>query len=520
MALHYVFDVSNDRLVWDVGHQAYIHKLLTGRKEKFNTIRKHGGLSGFPKMSESEFDHFGTGHSSTSISAVMGMAAADQLKGIDRQHIAVIGDGSLTGGMAFEALNNLGASNANVLVVVNDNQIGIDPNLGAVNAHLNKINPENNIFTSLELSYSGPIDGHDVIALVDELEWQKCRNIPRVLHIKTVKGKGYTDAEQEQTKWHSVKYVKIDPNAPAEPKTKYQDVFGETLLELADQHSDLVAITPAMPSGSSMDLMMKKYPERVYDVGIAEQHAITFAAGLAKEGVIPFCVIYSSFAQRAYDQIIHDVALQNLPVVICLDRAGLVGEDGATHHGVFDIAFLRSIPNLTILSPMDAVELRSAMHYAATHKRGPIVIRYPKGKTHLKDWKSEIRKISLPSHRTIRRGIKTAVVSVGSIGIEAEKAIALSGLDIHQIDLRCIKPVDHRLIEELSTFSTVITLEEGVIEGGIGEHLASLLEQISFKGNIKTLGIPDQFIEHGSIEELRYALGLDAESLSVLFRGL
>lgn len=520
VALHYVFDLSNDRLVWDVGHQAYIHKLLTGRKDQFNSIRKHGGLSGFPKISESDYDHFGTGHSSTSISAVMGMAAADEIKEIDRQHIAVIGDGSLTGGMAYEALNNLGASNANVLVIVNDNQIGIDPNLGAVNAHLNKIDPENNIFTSLDLSYSGPLDGHDVIALVDELEWQKCRSIPRVLHIKTIKGKGYEDAEKEQTKWHSVKYVKIDPNAPEEPKTKYQDVFGETLLELADQHSDLVAITPAMPSGSSIDLMMKKYPQRVYDVGIAEQHAITFAAGLAKEGVTPFCVIYSSFAQRAYDQIIHDVALQNLPVVICLDRAGLVGEDGATHHGVFDIAFLRSIPNLTILSPMDAIELRSAMHYAAKHKSGPIVIRYPKGKIHLNEWKTDLNEIAVPSYRTLRKGEGIALVSVGSIGIEAEKAIAQSGLNIHHIDLRCIKPIDPKIIEVLASFDTVITLEEGAIEGGIGEFIAVQLEQTSFKGNVKILGIPDHFVEHGSVSELRDELGLSAEKLSQLFLDL
>lgn len=514
VALHYVFDIDSDKLVWDVGHQSYIHKILTGRKNEIRTIRKHKGLSGFPNISESTHDHFGTGHSSTSISAAMGMAAASQLKGIDRQHIAVIGDGSLTGGMAFEALNNLGVSNANVLVIVNDNQIGIDPNLGAINRHLNKIDPENNIFTSLDLAYSGPLDGHDVIALVNELEYQKCRDIPRVLHINTIKGKGFEDAEKEQTKWHSVKYVKIDPAAPESPKTKYQDVFGQTLLELADSYVDLVAITPAMPSGSSLDLMMQKHPERVFDVGIAEQHAVTFAAGLAKEGAIPFCVIYSSFAQRAYDQIIHDVALQNLPVVLCLDRAGLVGEDGATHHGVFDIAFLRSIPNLTILSPMDASELRSAMHFAVNYRNGPIVIRYPKGKIHIENWKDSDVSADHTTYRVISPGSGAAMVSVGSIGLEVQKAISKTGKNIHHIDLRCIKPLNQGLMEALMQFDTVITVEEGVLEGGIGEAIVAQLEERSYQGNVKTLGIPDKFIEHGSIQELREEIGLSAEAIS------
>lgn len=515
VALHYVFDFEQDKLVWDVGHQAYIHKLLTGRKELFSSIRKYKGLSGFPKISESNWDHFGTGHSSTSISAVMGMAAAAELKQIDRQHIAVIGDGSLTGGMAFEALNNLGASNANVLIIVNDNQIGIDPNPGAVNAHLNVINPENNVFTALDLSYTGPIDGHDVIALVKELEWQKCRNIPRVLHIKTLKGKGYEQAELEQTKWHSVKYVKIVSHTEQAEGEKFPDVFGKELLKLAKADERIVAITPAMPSGSSLNAMLEQMPQRVFDVGIAEQHAVTFAAGLALEGIRPFCVIYSSFLQRAYDQIIHDVALQNIPVVFCLDRAGLVGEDGATHHGVFDLAYMSGIPNMTIISPMDAAQLKSSMKWAVKYIQGPVAIRYPKSAA----IKGDDSNIELGKGRCLIKGNKIAILSIGEIGTEVSEAIKLAGAvgKVAHYDLVFAKPLDTELIRQVfNTFNSVITLEEGCFIGGIGERIASLAIDMRFKGKLIHKALPDQFIEHGSVQELRVEIGIDAKSLSEL----
>ena len=524
VALHYVYDLPSDKLVWDVGHQAYIHKLLTGRKSAFDTIRKFGGLSGFPKVDESAFDHFGTGHSSTSISAVMGMAEAALLNNKTNTHIAVIGDGSLTGGMAFEALNNLGVSKANVLVVVNDNQMGIDPNLGAINTHLNEIDGITpNLFENLGLNYHGPVDGHNVLELVAIFEKQRQESGPQVLHIKTLKGKGYEPAEKAQTDWHSVSYVKIDPNGQknknpesSEKPLKFQEVFGHTLLEIAEKDERVVGITPAMPSGSSMKIMMEAMPHRVFDVGIAEQHAVTFAAGLALEGKRPFCNIYSSFAQRAYDQIIHDVALQNIPVIFCLDRAGLVGADGPTHHGTFDLAFLNAVPNLIILSPMDEHELRNMMYWAVDYTDGPVVIRYPRGRGSLVDYNNEIQPLEVGSLRTLCTGNKLAVISIGQIGVEVQKAIVNNKLtnQITHIDARFMKPLDlSKITEILRSFDTIITVEESCLLGGFGQQIKALAQDSLYKGTITSLGLPDVFVEHGEIDELRAKYGIDAEGI-------
>lgn len=524
VALHYVYDLPSDKLVWDVGHQAYIHKLLTGRKSAFDTIRKFEGLSGFPKIDESAFDHFGTGHSSTSISAVMGMAEAALLNNKTNTHIAVIGDGSLTGGMAFEALNNLGVSKANVLVVVNDNQMGIDPNLGAINTHLNEIDGITpNLFENLGLNYHGPVDGHNVLELVAIFEKQRQESGPQVLHIKTLKGKGYEPAEKAQTDWHSVSYVKIDPNGQknknpesSEKPLKFQEVFGHTLLEIAEKDERVVGITPAMPSGSSMKIMMEAMPHRVFDVGIAEQHAVTFAAGLALEGKRPFCNIYSSFAQRAYDQIIHDVALQNIPVIFCLDRAGLVGADGPTHHGTFDLAFLNAVPNLIILSPMDEHELRNMMYWAVDYTDGPVVIRYPRGRGSLVDYNNEIQPLEVGSLRTLCTGNKLAVISIGQIGVEVQKAIVNNKLtnQITHIDARFMKPLDlSKITEILRSFDTIITVEESCLLGGFGQQIKALAQDSLYKGTITSLGLPDVFVEHGEIDELRAKYGIDAEGI-------
>ena len=524
VALHYVYDLPSDKLVWDVGHQAYIHKLLTGRKSAFDTIRKFEGLSGFPKIDESAFDHFGTGHSSTSISAVMGMAEAALLNNKTNTHIAVIGDGSLTGGMAFEALNNLGVSKANVLVVVNDNQMGIDPNLGAINTHLNEIDGITpNLFENLGLNYHGPVDGHNVLELVAIFEKQRQESGPQVLHIKTLKGKGYEPAEKAQTDWHSVSYVKIDPNGQknknpesSEKPLKFQEVFGYTLLEIAEKDERVVGITPAMPSGSSMKIMMEAMPHRVFDVGIAEQHAVTFAAGLALEGKRPFCNIYSSFAQRAYDQIIHDVALQNIPVIFCLDRAGLVGADGPTHHGTFDLAFLNAVPNLIILSPMDEHELRNMMYWAVDYTDGPVVIRYPRGRGSLVDYNNEIQPLEVGSLRTLCTGNKLAVISIGQIGVEVQKAIVNNKLtnQITHIDARFMKPLDlSKITEILRSFDTIITVEESCLLGGFGQQIKALAQDSLYKGTITSLGLPDVFVEHGEIDELRAKYGIDAEGI-------
>ena len=519
VALHYVFDFSSDKLVWDVGHQAYIHKLLSGRVDSFHTIRKKDGLSGFPKLEESAMDHFGTGHSSTSISAAMGMAQAALLNDIQRQHIAVIGDGSLTGGMAFEALNNLGVSASNVLVVVNDNQMGIDPNLGAVNQHLEQIETaKQNLFENLNLEYSGPLDGHDVLSLVQLFEEHKELNYPRVIHLKTQKGKGYGPAEEEQTKWHSVKYVKIKPETKDDPLPRLQDVFGSCLLKLAESDERVVGITPAMPSGSSMNRMMERFADRVFDVGIAEQHAVTFAAGLALEGKRPFCHIYSSFAQRAYDQIIHDVALQNIPVILCLDRAGLVGEDGPTHHGVFDLVSLLPIPNLTILSPMDEFELERAMHWSIDHLKGPVVIRYPKtrgsGVDHVQGQGSFLKA------RQLNAGNKLAVLTVGVMGVQVQNALSNSSeSEITHIDLRTVKPLDTEVIEQvLQQFDKVVCIEDAAMDGGVGMRIAQIAEHISYSGKLILRGIPDHFVGHGTLEELWEDVGLDVESIHQLLQ--
>ncbi len=527
VALHYVYYLPEDKLVWDVGHQAYIHKLLTGRKADFDTIRKLDGLSGFPKIDESEYDHFGTGHSSTSISACMGMAEAALLDGKNNQHVAIIGDGSLTGGMAFEALNNLGVSKANVLVVVNDNQMGIDPNIGAINTHLNEIDGiAPNLFENLSLDYDGPYDGHDVLALLDFFNKQKKKRGPSVLHIKTVKGKGYEPAEKAQTDWHSVSYVKIDPLKPQTLEVKplkFQEVFGHTLLELAQMDDRVVGITPAMPSGSSMKIMMEAMPHRVFDVGIAEQHAVTFAAGLALEGKRPFCNIYSSFAQRAYDQIIHDVALQNIPVIFCLDRAGLVGADGPTHHGAFDLAYLDAIPNLTILSPMDEHELRNMMYWAKDHTEGPVVIRYPRGRGSQIDYQNEIKTFSVPSSRILTSGHKIAVVSLGQIGIEVQKTIVKQNLEdkVTHIDARFMKPLDLKTIgETFRNFEKIITVEDSCLLGGFGQQIKVLAQDSLYKGTITSLGLPDIFVEHGEIGELRAKYGLDTNGIGKVMLNL
>ena len=544
VALHYVYDFGKnecswgheqpqhetsqtDKLVWDVGHQAYIHKLLTGRKSEFDTIRKLDGLSGFPKMDESEYDHFGTGHSSTSISAILGMAEGALLNNKNNKHIAVIGDGSLTGGMAFEALNNLGVSKANVLLIVNDNQMGIDPNLGAINTHLEEIDGiKPNLFENLGLPYEGPTDGHDVLELISIFEKQKLENGPQVLHIKTLKGKGYEPAEKAQADWHSVSYVKIDPLKPETLEVKplkFQEVFGHTLLELAEKDERVVGITPAMPSGSSMKIMMEAMPHRIFDVGIAEQHAVTFAAGLALEGKRPFCNIYSTFAQRAYDQIIHDVALQNIPVIFCLDRAGLVGADGPTHHGTFDLAFLNAIPNLTILSPMDEHELRDMMYWAVDYTDGPVVIRYPRGRGSQIDYKNEIKPLMVPSSRMLTTGQNIAVISIGQIGTEVQNAIIKNSLEnkVTHIDARCMKPLDLKVLgETFRRFEKIITIEESCLLGGFGQQVKALALDSQYTGTITSLGLPDEFVEHGEIDELRAKYGLDAEGIGELVSSL
>jgi 1-deoxy-D-xylulose-5-phosphate synthase len=450
IALHYVFDTPQDLLVWDVGHQAYGHKILTGRRDVFHTNRDLDGISGFPKRSESEYDTFGVGHSSTAISAALGMAMASQLKGETRKHIAVVGDASIASGMAFEALNHAGVSGADLLVILNDNAIGIDPAVGALKDYLTKTKSgketgRDNIFESLNFDYSGPIDGHDLPLLLEELERQKGLKGPRLLHVRTVKGKGLKQAEQDQVRYHAPgKFDKITGDIPDKDDSqlppKFQDVFGHTLVELAQQNDKIVGITPAMPTGSSMKIMMEAFPDRAFDVGIAEQHAVTLAAGMATQGLVPFCNIYSTFLQRAYDQVIHDVALQKLPVIFCLDRAGLVGQDGATHHGNFDLAFLNCIPDIITAAPMDAVELRNIMYTAQLGLELPIAIRYPRGRGTLTDWKQPFEKIALGKARMLHQGKRIAVLSIGTIGVMVQELIAQEHLDITHIDVRFLKP--------------------------------------------------------------------------------
>ena len=526
LALHYVFDTPKDKLIWDVGHQAYGHKILTGRKEIFDSNRQLGGISGFPKRSESPYDDFGTGHSSTAISAILGMAMASQLMGeTERQHIAVVGDASIASGMAFEGLNHLGVSDANVLIVLNDNAIGIDPSVGALKNYLTQVKAgqaeDGNLFECLNLNYSGPIDGHDIPALVGEMQRLKKIKGPRLLHITTTKGKGLKKAEQQQVVYHAPgKFDKHTgeriKNSLEEGPPKYQDVFGHTLVELAQKNPKIVGITPAMPTGSSLKLMMDLMPQRAFDVGIAEQHALTLAAGMATQGMIPFCTIYSTFLQRAYDQLIHDVALQSLPVVLCLDRAGLVGQDGPTHHGVFDLAFLRCIPNMALFSPMDEMELRNIMYTAQLGLQGPLAIRYPRGRGTNLEWRQGFRPIEIGSGRCLVAGDKVAVLSLGPIGHRVTRALAK--LDhphgAGHFDMRFAKPLDKSLLDVIfDAYERVITVEDGCKIGGFG---SAVVEYANEKGRsipIEVLGIPDHFVEHGSMEETHKLAGIDFDSL-------
>lgn len=527
IALHYVFNTPEDLLVWDVGHQAYGHKILTDRREKFDTNRQLGGISGFPKRSESIYDTFGVGHSSTSISAALGMAIASNLKGdFEKQHIAVIGDASIASGMAFEGLNHAGVTDANLLVILNDNAIGIDPSVGALKNYFTALkegkNPkENNMIKSLNFDYSGPIDGHDVFALVKELRRLKKIKGPKFLHIITTKGKGLQQAEDNQVVYHAPGKFdaltgNIHPKSEAHLPPKYQDVFGLTLVELARKNEKIIGITPAMPTGSSLKYMMDEFPNRALDVGIAEQHAVTLSAGMATQGMIVFCNIYSTFLQRAYDQIIHDVALQNLPVIFCLDRAGLVGEDGPTHHGAFDIAYLRCIPNMVVYAPLNEVQLRNILFTVQLGLNHPIAIRYPRGRGVNIDWKKTFKEITIGKGHRLKAGKEIAILSTGTIGNNVIKAIdEIDDLDsIAHYDFGFVKPLDTPLLHTIfSTFQMVITIEDGTIKGGFGSAIIEFASENNYKSNIRTLGIPDEFIEHGTIAELQKACGIDVASI-------
>jgi 1-deoxy-D-xylulose-5-phosphate synthase len=556
VALHYAFNTPKDQLIWDVGHQAYGHKILTGRKDVFHTNRKYKGLSGFPKRSESIYDTFGVGHSSTSVSAGVGMAVANKLQGRkDIHHIAVIGDGAMTAGMAFEGLNHGGVTNSNILVVLNDNCMSIDPNVGALKEYLtdittshtyNKVKNEvwkllgkiskfgpnaqaaaqkvsdmiktgllkqSNMFESLNFRYFGPVDGHDVIGLTNVLKDLKDIPGPKILHAVTMKGKGYKFSEEgNQTVWHSPgkfnketgEIIKIIPKSPQPPK--YQDVFGHTMVELAELNEKIVGITPAMPSGCSLNIMMKAMPERAFDVGIAEQHAVTFSAGMATQGLIPFCNIYSSFMQRAYDQVIHDVALQKLHVVFCLDRGGLVGADGATHHGAFDLAYMRCVPNMIVSAPMNEEELRNLMYTAQLKNQGPFSIRYPRGEGVMTDWRKPFKEITIGTGRKVKSGNDIAILSIGTIGNEALLAcneLQDAGIDAALYDMRFVKPIDETMLHEVfGKFAHVITVEDGCINGGFGSAVIEFMTDNNYKAQVVRLGIPDRFIDHGTQPEL------------------
>ncbi|APY10751.1 1-deoxy-D-xylulose-5-phosphate synthase [Seonamhaeicola sp. S2-3] len=526
IALHYVFNTPEDLLVWDVGHQAYGHKILTGRKNIFDTNRQLGGISGFPKRDESEYDTFGVGHSSTSISATLGMAIASKLKGENKHHIAVIGDASIASGMAFEALNHAGVTDANLLVILNDNAIGIDPSVGALKQYLTNVKKgtqkRNNIIKALNFDYSGPIDGHDINKIISELERLKNVKGPKLLHIITTKGKGLKQAEIDQVKYHApgkfnATTGEVIIKSETKEPPKYQDVFGHTLVELAKKNKKIIGITPAMPTGSSLKYMMQQIPERAFDVGIAEQHAVTLAAGMATQGLIPFCNIYSTFLQRAYDQIIHDVALQNLPVIFCLDRAGLVGEDGATHHGVFDLAYLRCIPNLVIFAPRNEIELRNIMYTAQLKLKQPIAIRYPRGRGTTTNWKQPFNEIEIGKGIQLKKGRNLAILSIGTIAKNITEAI--TELNVSHYDMRFLKPLDETLLHEVfKTHKTIITVEDGTVKGGFGSAVVEFASENNYKNAIKTLGVPDNFIEHGTIYELQKLLGLDIDSLKSLFK--
>lgn len=566
-AIHYVFNTPYDQLVWDVGHQAYGHKILTGRRDHFHTNRKYKGISGFPKRSESDYDTFGVGHSSTSISGALGMAVASRLKGEpDRQVVAVIGDGAMTAGLAFEGLNHGGAEDANVLVILNDNCMSIDPNVGALKEYLtdittshtyNKVKDEvwnllgkvskfgpnaqsiahkiseslkgslikeSNLFEALNWRYFGPIDGHDVEYMVKVLRDLRDIPGPKILHVVTMKGKGYEPAEKgSPTKWHAPgifnketgEIVKIVPKSPQPPL--YQDVFGHTIIELAEKNEKIVGVTPAMPSGCSLKFMMEAMPKRAFDVGIAEQHAVTFSAGMATQGLIPFCNIYSSFMQRAFDQVVHDVALQNLHVVLCLDRGGLVGADGATHHGAYDIAYMRCIPNMIVASPMNESELRNLMYTAQYENYGVFSIRYPRGNGMLVDWKTPMKLLKVGTGRKVRGGEDVAFLTIGPIGNNALKAceeLQEKGISAALYDMRFAKPIDEVLLHEVfSKFKHVITVEDGCIQGGMGSAVLEFMADNGYQAQVKRLGIPDAFIEHGTQDELYAECGFDANAM-------
>jgi len=560
VALHYIFNTPYDQLVWDVGHQAYGHKILTGRRDVFHTNRVYKGISGFPNRTESEYDTFGVGHSSTSISAAIGMAVASDFKGIkDKQHIAVIGDGAMTAGLAFEGLNHAGYSKKNLLVILNDNCMSIDPNVGALKEYLtdittshtyNKVKEDvwnllgklskfgknaqeivskiengikatllnqSNLFESLNFRYFGPVDGHDVIHLSNILNDLKDIPGPKLLHCVTVKGKGYKPAEKDQTKWHAPgifnkdtgEIIKSIPKEPQPPK--YQDVFGHTIVELAEKNEKIMGVTPAMPSGSSMNIMMNAMPDRAFDVGIAEQHAVTFSAGLATQGMIPFCNIYSTFMQRAYDQVVHDVAIQNLNVVFCLDRGGIAGSDGTTHHGAFDLAYMRCVPNMIVSAPMDESELRNLMYTAQQDNMGPFTIRYPRGGGVLPDWKTPMRAIEVGTGRTICEGEELAILTIGHIGnyaVEACEELRKKGLFPAHYDMRFAKPLDKKMLHKIfSRYSKIITVEDGCIIGGMGSAVLEFMADHDYVAQVKRMGMPDRTIDHGSQLELHTECG-------------
>ncbi|MBI9041002.1 1-deoxy-D-xylulose-5-phosphate synthase [Lutibacter sp.] len=527
IALHFVFDTPNDLLIWDVGHQAYGHKILTERKSVFHTNRQLGGISGFPKRSESVYDSFGTGHSSTSISAALGMAIASKIKGnFKKQHIAVIGDASIASGMAFEGLNHAGVTDANLLIILNDNTMGIDPSVGALKNYFTNVKAgkkvrKNNIIEALNFSYSGPIDGHNLPALIIELERLKSIKGPKFLHVITTKGKGLKKAEQDQVKYHAPgKFNKetgeLVPKTTEIQPPKYQDVFGETIVELAKKNPKIVGITPAMPTGSSLKLMLDELPERAFDVGIAEQHAVTFAAGMATQGLIPYCTIYSTFLQRAYDQIIHDVALQNLPVIFCIDRAGLVGEDGATHHGVFDIAYLRCIPNLVVFAPLNEIELRNIMYTAQLGINFPLAIRYPRGNGTLINWKLPMHTIEIGKGEYIFQGQEIAILSIGTIGnsiIEIKNELPKNKFSLY--NMRFVKPLDEDLLHFIfKKYKTIVTIEDGTVIGGFGSAVLEFSSKFGYNNTkIKQLGIPDTFIEHGKNYELFKSIDLSSQKI-------
>ncbi|SJZ37889.1 1-deoxy-D-xylulose-5-phosphate synthase [Sediminibacterium ginsengisoli] len=573
VALHYVYNTPYDQLVWDVGHQAYGHKILTGRRDNFPSNRKYNGLSGFPKRSESNYDTFGVGHSSTSISAALGMAMAAKYKGEDRKSVAVIGDGSMTAGMAFEAMNHAGVADSDVLIILNDNCMSIDPNVGALKEYLtdistsptyNKVRDEvwnilgklpigkkfsrdmaskleagmkgmvsksSNLFEALKLRYFGPIDGHNITKLVDTLKDLKDIPGPKLLHIVTVKGKGYALAEKDQTKWHApglfdkvtgeIFRKKIDSPQPP----KYQDVFGHTIIELAEKNNLIMGVTPAMPSGSSLKFMMEKMPDRAFDVGICEQHAVTVSAGLATQGMRVFCNIYSSFMQRAFDQAVHDVAIQKLPVIFCLDRAGLVGEDGPTHHGCYDIPYFRCIPHMVISAPMNEQELRNLMYTAQLDSNtSPFVIRYPRGEGVMPEWKTTFEAIEIGKGRKLKDGKEVAILSFGHPGNFAQAAIRelrTEGIDPAHYDMRFVKPIDEALLHEVfSTYNKVITVEDGATVGGAGSAVLEFMSEHGYHAEVKRLGIPDRLVEHGTLKELHRECGYDAQGIAEAVRSM